>query len=83
MKRLGEDTEESAEDAGLIKVLLAYENGVLPPNLHYREPNPNSEGLQKGALQVVTEPTEFNGGIVALSSFGFGGELVCNPALSA
>lgn len=59
--------------AGLIKVCLSFENGLLPANLHYSEPNPKSEGLIDGTLKVVTEPTEFKKGIVALSNFGFGG----------
>lgn len=37
---------------GLIKVCLAYENGLLPGNLHYKEPNPNNESLKAGILKV-------------------------------
>ena len=37
---------------GLIKVCLAYEHGMLPGNLHFKEPNPNSESLQAGILKV-------------------------------
>ena len=39
--------------AGLIKILLSFEHGVLPPNLHYTEPNPNSKGLLDGILKVL------------------------------
>jgi len=38
--------------AGLIKVCLAYEHGSLPANLHYTEPNPNSESLKAGVLKA-------------------------------
>ena len=38
--------------AGLIKVCLSYENGLLPGNLHYNEPNPNNESLKAGILKV-------------------------------
>ena len=40
--------------AGLIKVCLAYETGLLPKNLHYHRdtPNPTSAGLKDGTLQV-------------------------------
>lgn len=38
--------------AGLIKVCLAYEHGILPGNLHFNEPNPNSESLKSGILKV-------------------------------
>ena len=37
---------------GLIKVCLSYENGLLPGNLHYKEPNPNNESLKTGILKV-------------------------------
>lgn len=38
--------------AGLIKVCLSYENGLLPGNLHYKDPNPNNESLKAGILKV-------------------------------
>ena len=38
--------------AGLIKVCLAYEHGLLPGNLHFNEPNPNSASLKAGILKV-------------------------------
>jgi hypothetical protein len=38
--------------AAVIKVLLAYENGMLPANLHFHEPNPNSESLKNGTIKV-------------------------------
>ncbi len=36
----------------VIKVLLSFENGTIPANLHYKEPNPNSESLKNGTLKV-------------------------------
>jgi hypothetical protein len=39
---------------GLIKVCLSYENGLIPGNLHYKEPNPNNESLKTGILKVST-----------------------------
>lgn len=38
--------------AGLIKVCLSYENGLIPGNLHYKEPNPNNDSLKNGILKV-------------------------------
>ncbi len=38
--------------AALIKVCLAFEHGVLPANLHYAAPNPNSASLNAGVLKV-------------------------------
>ena len=69
--------------AALIKVMLAYEHQTLPANLHFTTPNPNNAGLKDGILKVVTEPTEFKQGVVALSNFGFGGALLRRLALPA
>ena len=43
--------------AGLIKVCLSYENGLLPGNLHYKQPNPNNESLKTGILKVHPLPS--------------------------
>lgn len=52
------------------------ETGFIPPNLHFRDPNPNIPGLLDGRLQVVTKRTPFSGGLVGINSFGFGGSNV-------
>ncbi len=61
-------------------MLLSYEHQTLPGNLHFTTPNPNNAGLKDGILKVVTEPTEFKQGIVALSNFGFGGDFTPQPS---
>jgi len=58
----------------LAKLLLAMEAGVVPPNLHYQNPNPDIPGLLDGRLQVVDKPTPWKQPAYgALNSFGFGG----------
>ncbi|KAK9826409.1 hypothetical protein WJX81_000891 [Elliptochloris bilobata] len=74
--------------AGLIKLMLAGEAGLLPGNLHFRAPNPASAGLASGALKVVAQNTAWPGGVAAISSFGFGGSnahvlLRCPDAVAA
>lgn len=49
------------------------EEKQLPPNLHYDSPNPDIPALTDGRLKVVTQRTPWNGGYVAINSFGFGG----------
>jgi len=49
------------------------EKGLLPGNLHYKSPNPFSEGLARGTLQVVDSTRPWQGGLCATNSFGFGG----------
>jgi len=42
--------------AALIKVCLSFEHGMLPGNLHYSQPNPNSESLNAGILKARARP---------------------------
>lgn len=49
------------------------ETGVIPPNLHYNSPNPAISGLCEGRMKVVTKPTKWSGGYIAINSSGFGG----------
>lgn len=52
---------------------MAIQRGIIPPNLHFNEPNEYIEGLKDGSLKVVTEKTPFPGGVIGVNSFGFGG----------
>ncbi|XP_046415450.1 fatty acid synthase-like isoform X1 [Neodiprion fabricii] len=68
----------SEPDSGLCsiaKVIIAMESGIIPPNIHYNRPREDIKALTTGRIQVITEPTPWNGGYVGVSSFGFGG---CN-----
>ena len=38
---------------GVTKVLLAMQNGVIPPNLHFNTPNPDIPALLDGRLKVM------------------------------
>lgn len=66
-------TEAASGLCSVVKVLLAFENGVIPANLHYKEPNPNIESLVDGRIQVVNENMPFEGGLVSINSLGLGG----------
>ena len=54
-------------------MLLAYKKKLLPGNLHLETLNPDIPALHDGRLEVVTKNTEWEGGLAAVSSFGFGG----------
>lgn len=63
--------------AGLIKTVLAMQNELLPPSLHYTEPNPQID-FASGPFYVNTDltPWKANGDEplrAGVSSFGFGG----------
>lgn len=49
------------------------ETGLIPANLHYNSPREGVPGLFEGRLQVVTDTTPWEGGLVGVNSFGFGG----------
>ncbi|KAL1521938.1 hypothetical protein AB1Y20_021586 [Prymnesium parvum] len=67
---------DAAETQALVEVLLALEQGELPPDRHYTHAQRNRccNGLSDGTLKVVTEPTRIaRDAIVVVNSFGFGG----------
>ena len=68
--------EAAAGIAGVLKVVLSLEHGLLPQHLHFRNPSPHIPWDQL-AVQVVREPTawESNGRprVAGVSSFGFSG----------
>ncbi|XP_071034019.1 fatty acid synthase [Parasteatoda tepidariorum] len=66
-------SEPTSGLCSIVKVLIAMEKGLIPPNLHFYNPNPNIKALVDGEVKIVTEPTPWSGGYAALSCFGFGG----------
>lgn len=52
------------------------EVGIIPGNLHYNTPNVEIPGLTDGSLHVVSQNKEWDGGLVGVNSFGFGGSNV-------
>jgi acyl transferase domain-containing protein len=68
--------EAAAGIAGLIKVALALEHREIPPNLHFREPNPHIP-FDRLPLRVQTTlgpwPVDSGPALAGVSSFGFGG----------
>ncbi len=66
-------TEGAAGLASVLKILLAMYHGEIPPNINFSEPNPEMKGILEGRLKVVLERTPWKGGLVGISSFGFGG----------
>ncbi|XP_011142771.1 fatty acid synthase [Harpegnathos saltator] len=66
-------SEPASGLCAIAKVLIAMESGVIPPNLHFNVPNPDIPALIEGRIRVVDKTTPWNGGLVAVNSFGFGG----------
>src|SRR5690606_26325681 len=68
--------EAAAGVAGLIKAVLCLQRQAVPPNLHFRTPNPKIP-FDEYCIRVVTEWTDLNSGgsplLAGVNSFGFGG----------
>ncbi|KAJ0178566.1 hypothetical protein K1T71_006389 [Dendrolimus kikuchii] len=66
-------SESASGLCSIAKVVVAMESGLIPANLHYNNPNPDIPALNDGRIKVVDRNTEWEGGLVAVNSFGFGG----------
>ncbi|WP_127530288.1 SDR family NAD(P)-dependent oxidoreductase [Paenibacillus kobensis] len=67
---------EAAGMCGLFKIILALQNKVIPPSLHFQVPNPNIDFI-RSPLYVVDKPTPLkpkgSKAIVGISGFGMSG----------
>lgn len=46
-------SEPASGVCSIAKLLIAMEAGVLPGNLHFKNPNPDLYGLMDGRIKVV------------------------------
>lgn len=57
----------------MAKMIHAMQEGVIPANLWFKQPNPDIPALSDGRFKVVSENTPWEGGLIGVNSFGFGG----------
>ncbi|MEM7350361.1 MAG: acyltransferase domain-containing protein, partial [Acidobacteriota bacterium] len=68
----------AAGAAGLIKTVLTLKHGLIPPSLHFEQPNPEID-LEGSGFRVITELTPWKDGQAGaprragVSAFGIGG----------
>ena len=46
----------------------------MPPNINFTGPRSDCVSVVEGRLKVVDETTDFDGTLIGVNSFGFGGE---------
>ncbi|XP_034937434.1 fatty acid synthase [Chelonus insularis] len=66
-------SEPASGLCSIAKILIAMETGIIPPNLHFKSPNTEIPALCDGRIKVIDKATIWNGGLMAVNSFGFGG----------
>lgn len=66
-------SESTAGVCSITKVVLAFEMGIIPPNINFSKIRPGIPSLEEGRLSVCIEPTKLEGNLVGLNAFGFGG----------
>eukprot|EP00026_Physarum_polycephalum_P000013 Phypoly_transcript_00013.p1 GENE.Phypoly_transcript_00013~~Phypoly_transcript_00013.p1 ORF type:complete len:3714 (+),score=596.07 Phypoly_transcript_00013:46-11187(+) len=70
-------TESASGVAGLIKACLMFKHHTIPPNLHFKTPNPDID-FEALKLRVPVKPEEFpprkgDSYFIGVNSFGYGG----------
>lgn len=67
-------SEAAAGLSSIIKVLLAYQTGMIAPNINLTQPRTDPPALTEGRMLICTEPTILPGSaLLGVSAFGFGG----------
>lgn len=66
-------SESSSGVCSITKVLLAFETGIVSPNINFTENRKEIPALVEGRLKVCIENTPLPGNLIAVNSFGFGG----------
>lgn len=66
-------SEGSSAISGIIKVLLTFSRGKIPPNLNFVKANHKLKAIVEGRLRVVDKIEDLTKPYAAVSSFGIGG----------
>ncbi|XP_060866838.1 fatty acid synthase-like [Metopolophium dirhodum] len=66
-------SEPASGLCSVAKVIIAMESGFIPPNINFNTPREDITAFYNGRINVVADKTPWNGGLVGINSFGFGG----------
>ena len=65
--------EPASGVCSIAKVILTFENQMIPPNINFKTPKPGIPALVEERLKVVENPQPLEGSLISINSFGFGG----------
>ncbi|XP_018393255.1 PREDICTED: fatty acid synthase-like [Cyphomyrmex costatus] len=57
----------------VIKVIIAFETGFVPPNINFTSPRKDIDALLNGSIRVIQEKMPLKNGYVGVNCYGFGG----------
>lgn len=66
-------SESTSGACSISKMILAFETGLVAPNINFTRIRPGIPSLEEGRLKVCTDPTKLEGKLIGVNSFGFGG----------
>ncbi|XP_015179002.1 PREDICTED: fatty acid synthase [Polistes dominula] len=66
-------TEPASGIVSLTKAIITLETGLIPPNIHFKNPRDDVDCFKENRIKVITEPTPLEGTYIGINSFGFGG----------
>lgn len=66
-------SEATSGICSIAKVVIAFENKLIPPNINFSEVRSDIPALAEGRLKVVKDAEKLEGPLVCVNSFGFGG----------
>lgn len=65
--------EASSGIASIAKILLAFENGKIAPNINVTGQREDIPAFSEGRMRVITEVEDLQGPLISMNSFGLGG----------
>lgn len=66
-------TESASGACSIAKIILAFENGLIAPNINFANVKKEIPSLAEQRMIVCSKVTPCDGNLVAINSFGFGG----------
>nr|QGN67248.1 fatty acid synthase [Galeruca daurica]QGN67249.1 fatty acid synthase [Galeruca daurica] len=66
--------EQAAGLCSIVKAIIAFETGIIPGNLYSETLDKEIPGMGDNTLKLIGENTKFEGSVIGINCFGFGGE---------